>query len=139
MALEGDASAELDAAQRWFAAIGARDLDTALSLAHPELRIRPLQIHGEGILDGHEGLKVLLGRMEALGMSFEQVPGAVERTARDEYAIEGRFEGREQRLVGIYRFKDGLIDPGPPLLLARLPRSPSSRFTPRSSDFAASA
>jgi ketosteroid isomerase-like protein len=95
--------------RRWFDAFNRRDLADTLTLAHPEITLRPLQVHGSGEWHGREGVEALWARMERLGLDHKVEITGLYVLPDDDIAALGLVKPGDVEFVGIYRLEGGLV------------------------------
>jgi hypothetical protein len=100
---------EFEVVRRWFDAFNRRELDVILSLAHPEITFRPLQVHGSEQLHGREGLAALWARMEQVGLDHRIEMTGLHLLPGGEIAALGLVKPGDVDFVGIYRVEGGLV------------------------------
>jgi ketosteroid isomerase-like protein len=103
---------DFDVVRRWFDAFNRRDLETVLALAHPEISLSPLQVHGTDLLHGREGVRAVWERMEGVGLDHRIELTALHTLEDGRIAAVGLVQPGDVGFVGIYRLEDGLVREG---------------------------
>jgi ketosteroid isomerase-like protein len=75
--------------RRWFDALNARDLDTLLELAHPDIDIYPMQFAVSGNYSGHDGLRRWREELGAWDPGHHVRGGAVRDLGDGRYVMFG--------------------------------------------------
>jgi ketosteroid isomerase-like protein len=102
-------SPEAELIRRWFAAFNRRDLQETLALSHPEIELRPLQLHGTRTWHGRDGVAAMWERMRVLGLDHQVEVNSVHELPGGELAVLGVVKPGDAEFVGIYRIEDALV------------------------------
>jgi ketosteroid isomerase-like protein len=103
---------DFDVVRRWFDAFNRRDLEALLGLAHPEISLSPLQVHGTEFVLGHEGVAGVWARMEGVGLDHRIELTGLHTLEDGRTAAVGLVKPGDVDFIGIYRIEDGLVREG---------------------------
>lgn len=111
---------------RWVNAFNARNLDALLSCLHPEVDFQPLKLIGiDRSYHGHDGVRVWLGRLEALHYRHRIDLSDIREGSRGQLLAIGTLSVADHRAVvpfcASHRIKDKLV-----VLVRHYPREPDS-------------